>query len=72
MIKKTFLTLVLTSGLAATSLAFAAFPTPQEPCSCCGSACICEVCVCDANGCECDASGDCVCDAACCVTCCAD
>lgn len=72
MIKKTLLTLVLTSGLVATSLAFATFSTPQELCSCCGSACICDVCVCDANGCECDAGGDCACHPACCIACCAD
>ncbi len=72
MFKISFLALVLISGLAATSLAFAVLSTPQGPCLCCGSTCICEVCECDLNGCDCDAGGDCDCDAACCLTCCAE
>ena len=70
MIKKTFLTLFLTGGLVATSLAFSTFSTPQAPCKCCGEACICEVCVCDAGNCECSVGGTCVCDAVCCENCC--
>ena len=72
MIKNILLAVVLVGGLAATSLAFGAFSTPQPPCSCCGDACTCVICLCDEQGCACDTGGRCACDESCGACCCSD